>query len=95
MSLNELKCVNETAVDTRICLKPCSGLIISTFSKYAKNKNWDQLENLFKDYDKYKKHTSVPSDSKGKYIIYKNGYCCGEQLYVSKCCLSAVLLLSN
>ena len=51
-------------VDTSNCLKPCSGLIVTSFSKSEKNKDLDALFSTSGFYDKYKKVT--PSATIGK-----------------------------
>ena len=53
VSFEQLNCVIKTKVDTSGCLKPCSGLIITTFSKSERDKKWDNVMSIFKDYDKY------------------------------------------
>ena len=61
--------MNKTKVDTSSCLKACSGLIISTFSKTEKNQHWKNLKSIFKNYDNYKKITSYPSGYHGNCIF--------------------------
>ena len=52
----------ELEVDsTTSCLKPCSGLIVTSFSKSEWNNELDYLLPIFGDYNKYKKVTQYPS----------------------------------
>ena len=64
-SPQELDCVNNVKVDTSSCLKPCSGLIVTSF---AKSKLENDLETLFPilgHYNDYKKVTTYPSGANG------------------------------
>ena len=44
----KLECVNNIIVDTSECLKPCSGLIVSSFSKHNPHPN-EIMENLHRN----------------------------------------------
>ena len=69
-TFHELECVNKIKVDTSSCLKPCSGLIVTSLIKSDSDK---KLENLLPDYvayNKYKKITQYPSGSDGKIMQY-------------------------
>ena len=62
---NEMRCMKKINVDSSLCLKPCSGLVVTSFSKSKINKN---LEHIFPDYmayNNYKKITAYPSGYKG------------------------------
>ena len=64
-SSKELDCVNNISIDNSSCIKPCSGLIVTSFSKSQEN---EKLENLFPiigDYNKYKKITPYPAGLTG------------------------------
>ena len=67
--MEQLECVNKTKVDTSGCMKSCSGLIITTFSKNENNKHWQNLKSVFKKYDNYKKITSYPSGYHGNCLL--------------------------
>ena len=50
------------------CLKPCSGLIITTLSKTEQNRDLKTLFPMFYDYDNYKMITMYPDGQPGKYL---------------------------
>ena len=54
-------------VNSSSCLKPCSGLIVTSFSKTAAPNGLENLAPLLKDYDKYKKITEYPRGQSGNY----------------------------
>ena len=64
----DLNCVDKIQVDTSKCLKPCAGLIITSFSKSERTKNLDNLQSIFGLYNEYKKITEHPSGYNGKKI---------------------------
>ena len=66
----ELKCMSEITVNTSSCLKPCSGLIVTSFFKSAQNTNLADMSQIFKDYNTFKKPTAFPSGLKGILIHY-------------------------
>ena len=64
-SPEELECVNKVNAGISNCLKPCSGLLVTSFSKVevgGKKKLLPILEN----YNTYKKITGYPSGENGK-----------------------------
>ena len=72
--VKELECVNlaKVNVDTSSCLKPCSGLIITSFAKSDKNLDLDSRLPFMDEYNNYKKITRYPSGYNGKSKIYNN-----------------------
>ena len=66
-SMEDMKCVNKVKVDTSSCLKPCSGLIITTLAKTESRRELETLFPDFENYKKYKKVTEHPLDLDGKY----------------------------
>ena len=66
-SFEELECMNKTRVDTSGCLKPCSGLIITTLAKSEQKSNWMDFFPIttVNDYNKYKRKTGYPSGEEG------------------------------
>ena len=73
-AVKELECVNlaKVNVDTSSCLKPCSGLIITSFAKSDKNLDLDSRLPLMDEYNNYKKITQYPSGYNGKFKIDNN-----------------------
>ena len=69
-SPKELECVDSVDVDAPHCLKPCSGLIVTSFSKDDNKKNLDTLVLTTKAYDKYKKIALHPIGSAGEQFFY-------------------------
>ena len=67
-----MECVNKIKVDSSECLKPCSGLIITTLSKSEKEVVLDKSFPIFEDYDNYKKITEFPTGLQGKIVISLN-----------------------
>ena len=47
--------------NTSTCRKPCSGLIVTSFSKSEQRQDMGNLFSLLEAYDKYKKITESPS----------------------------------
>ena len=68
-SFVELECINKTRVDTSRCLKPCSGLIITTLAKSEQKSNWMYFfpVTTVNDYSTYKRKTGYPNGEKGLY----------------------------
>ena len=64
----EIKCVNSVKVNTSNCLKPCSGLIITTLSKTEQNRDLETLFPIFNDYDNYKMITMYPDGQPGNHL---------------------------
>ena len=54
-STEQMECVNNIKVDTSGCLKPCSGLIVTSVIKSDKNRNLEELLPYVNDYVNYKK----------------------------------------
>ena len=65
-SMVDMKCVNKVKVDTSSCLKPCSGLIITTLAKTESRRDLETLFPDFENYNEYKKVTEHPRDGKYK-----------------------------
>ena len=71
-----MKCLKNIIVDTSHCLKPCSGLIVRSFSKSKLNGNMEDLPIFIRDYDNYKKRTLYPLRYSGKYCDYTYAMSC-------------------
>ena len=69
---NKLKCVENIELDLSNydCMPPCSGLIVTGFTKSEKIKDLDKLFPVFDAYNNYKIVTEHPSGYKGKYEIH-------------------------
>ena len=53
---SNFQCVQDTKGDTSKCLPPCSGLILSSYTKTDKHKDLNSLiPSVLKDYSKYQK----------------------------------------
>ena len=66
-SSRNLNCVQNIKFDTSHCIKSCSGLIVTSFSKYGDSKTDSiSLKPLVKAYDEYKKITEYPTGYTGK-----------------------------
>ena len=68
-SLQELDCVNKIKVDTSSCLKPCSGLIVTSFYKSKLENDLQTLFPIFGQYKRYKKVTTYPSVANGNLYL--------------------------
>ena len=64
-SSKELDCVKNIKVDTTSCLKPCSGLIVTSFYKSRPENNLETLIEIFGEYNLYKKVTTYPFAANG------------------------------
>ena len=64
-SPQELDCVKNMKVDTSSCLKPCSGLVVTSFAKSELKTDLEALFPILGDYSTYKKLTSHPSGANG------------------------------
>ena len=62
----ELDCVNKISVDTSICTKPCSGIVVTGFNKFQENEKSKNLFPIMGFYNKYKKVTLYPTGLIGK-----------------------------
>ena len=60
--------MNQLQVDTFSCLKPCSGLIVTSFAKSEQHKDLDTLFPIFGEYNLFKKVTEYPSGANGKVV---------------------------
>ena len=65
----DMECVNKVKIDTSNCLKPCSGLIITTFAKTKPSRHLETSFPDFENYKKYKKVTTYPKYLAGKYLF--------------------------
>ena len=66
-SSKQLECVNTINVNGSKCLKPCTGFIITSFTKSERNKNLEDLFPIIMDsYNIYKMITQFPSLDSGK-----------------------------
>ena len=65
-----MDCVNKFKIDNFDCLKPCSGIIATSFSKSNLNKELEDVDLIYQAYNNYKKITEYPSaySSSGKYV---------------------------
>ena len=62
----KLGCANDVKFEFSNCLPPCSGLIVSSFSKTDTNKILDDLiYNEIISYDKFTRWTEFPEGLKG------------------------------
>ena len=52
--------------DTSSCITPCSGLIVTSFSR---NDLLNDLEDMFPEYNNYKNITPYPVGYEGKYFL--------------------------
>ena len=58
----------QVQVDTSSCLKPCSGLIVTSFAKSEQHKDLDTLFPIFGEYNLFKKVTEYPSGANGRVV---------------------------
>ena len=72
-SSKEIDCVKSVKVDTKNCLKPCSGLIVTSFSENKVKKNVENLFPSLEDYNNYKKISKYPSEYPGNYGFLEKG----------------------
>ena len=56
--------------DDSICLKPCSGLIVTSYTRVETNNDIQDISAIFKTYNKYKRITQFPSRYKGEKTHY-------------------------
>ena len=61
-----MECVKKIDSDNSNCLPPCSGLVITGFTKTDPSRNINDLIPIIEDYDSYKKTTTYPSGETGK-----------------------------
>ena len=59
-SSKELECVKKVEVNDFNCLKPCSGLVVTSFTRSDPPSNLDILFPISGQYNKYKKITEHP-----------------------------------
>ena len=67
--MKQMNCIENIKVDISGCLKPCSGLIVTSFTKTQEKRNMDNWLTVLDDYQVYKKVTVVPFGETGKYYI--------------------------
>ena len=72
-SPNRHKCVKDIKLDipNHDCMPPCSGLIVTGFTKSEKIKDLDKLFPVFDAYNNYKIVTEHPSGYKGIKLLLK------------------------
>ena len=57
----KLDCVDKISVDTSSCMKPCSGLIVTSFSKSEISKNVElYYPKIWRQYNNFKTISSYP-----------------------------------
>ena len=62
-----MDCINNISnVNTSECIKPCSGLIVTSFIKTQEDRKIDNWLTVLEDYKAYKKITPFPIDEQGK-----------------------------
>ena len=64
-SPEELECVNKVNAEPSNCLKPCSGLLVNSFSNVEVG-DMKKLMPILENYNTYKKITGYPSGENGK-----------------------------
>ena len=70
-SSERLECVENVTVDTSKCMKSCSGLIVTSFSKEGEEKNLDHLfKPIVDSYNNFKKISAYPFSYKGLEIMH-------------------------
>ena len=66
----QLNCAKNIKFEFENCLPPCSGLVVSSFSKTDANKNLDDLiYNEIISYEKFTRWTEFPEGLKGSTLI--------------------------
>ena len=69
-SSEQMDCINNiSSVDTSGCLKPCSGLIVTSFTKTQEGRIMDNWLNVLEDYYIFKKVTPFPAEILGKKLF--------------------------
>ena len=66
-SLQELECVRKTSVETSSCMKPCSGLIVTSYFKFDVTNGMENLMPIIEDYNNFKTNTEFPSWDSGNF----------------------------
>ena len=66
-----MECVEKIKLDTSMCLLPCSGLMVTGFSK-SEQKSLENLSPILGDYNNYKSITPYPPGKKGKDSIERS-----------------------
>ena len=69
-SPKELECANKVDTETAYCLKPCSGLYVTSFSRSDVTDGMENLMPILENYNNYKRISEYPSGESGKYIIF-------------------------
>ena len=65
-----MKCVYNIKVNDSNCFKPCSGLLVTSFSKFDTNINLKNLLPIFVEYDNYKTLFQQSSRNNGGYDVW-------------------------
>ena len=69
-SEQKLECVNKIPVDSLNCMKPCSGLIVTSFDKFEEYKNLEVLyPKILRQYNAFKRISTYPPGLIGKYLF--------------------------
>ena len=66
----KLECIKQVEVDHSNCIKPCSGLVVTSFSKSAIEENIEHLYPISSAHENYKKITESPSGFKGILLFW-------------------------
>ena len=64
-----MTCVKKVMVDESNCLKPCSGLYVTSFSQSEEIKKLDAAIPLIGAYKEYKNNTQFPTEYNGNAIL--------------------------
>ena len=71
-SVQKLECVDKIQVDTSTCMKPCSGLIVTSFAKSEKHKDLQLLyPKKLTQYNNYKTISTYPLGLVGSKVTYQ------------------------
>ena len=62
-TLQKLECVENIKIDTSSCLKPCTGLIVTSLSKSKSEQSMKNLHSLERSYNLFKKKSLYPEGS--------------------------------
>ena len=63
-------CVQKTKLEPFNCLPKCSGLILSSFSKYEQPDFESSISKEIAAYNKYKREFQYPSELKGYKLLF-------------------------
>ena len=59
-SSKDMLCVNNVKINTSNCIKPCNGLIVTSFYESKLNKDVGSVFSVLGEYNNYKKITGYP-----------------------------------